>query len=200
MQGSLDVQPHGSRARKNRLRTIAGVSGGLLIALFCALFFLLNETEPPFATDPELVRTTLPTLGTPPNAGIGTKILNGWFEYQRRKRPNPLNWSFPIANTNRCSVHGLLNQCMEVTGTQYFIEKKVAAGSVFFGSTNVQNGAQWVRSFETTLRASNVEWWDSTGAKSTPLVFLVYKERIKIVLTEPTAAQYQQRYPDLKRR
>ena len=65
---------------------------------------------------------------------------------------NPLNYTFPASAVVPCSIHGLLNQCMEVSGWHYLIDKEVAAGSVNFGRTNVMNGQEWVEAFENALQ------------------------------------------------
>src|SRR5436853_7865741 len=77
-------------------------------------------------------------------------------EYQRRHgKPNPTAWSFPATPVQPCSIEGLLNQCMEVSGTHYLVAVEIAGGGVQFGSTNVLNGAQWVAAFEHALETNS---------------------------------------------
>jgi hypothetical protein len=174
-------------------------TGGLCALIFGVLFWASSESI--FAHDPNLVKTTRPTTSFS-STGFGLEQLF-WklHELKRTVRPNPLAYTFAGRGSSVCSVHGFLNQCMDVGGTQYFIEKKVAAGSVNFGSTNVLNGAQWIAAFEDALQNEKVEWWDSDlkGFRKENLVLLRHGRKTTLVLTAETANQYEQRHSDLKR-
>jgi hypothetical protein len=56
--------------------------------------------------------------------------------------------------------HGLLNQCHDVSGVQFFIDKQVASGSVMFGHTNTMNGPEWVAAFTNAVQIGEVQSWD----------------------------------------
>jgi hypothetical protein len=48
------------------------------------------------------------------------------------QRPDGRSRYFEYSPTNRCSIHGLLNQCMEVSGVTCAMPRDLAAGSVQF--------------------------------------------------------------------
>src|SRR2546423_145060 len=54
-------------------------------------------------------------------------------EYKQRHWPQPANYSFGASPEQVCSVNGLLNQCMEVSGMHYVMPLEVAAAAVQFG-------------------------------------------------------------------
>jgi hypothetical protein len=167
--------------------------------IFGVLFWA--DSESIFADDPNLVKTTRPTASFS-STGFGLAQLFWKFhELKKALRPNPLAYTFAGGGSSPCSIHGLLNQCMDVGGTQYLIEKKVAAGSVNFGSTNALNGAQWIAAFEDALQKEKVEWWDSDlkGFRKENLVLLRHGRKTTLVLTAETAKQYEQRHSNLKR-
>jgi hypothetical protein len=101
---------------------------------------------------------------------------------------NPNGWTFPGNGAAISSISGLLDQCMEVSGSKYLIDKNVAAGSVVFGSTNTLNGAQWVASFEQSLETGMPEWWDFSrgkGFRRKENLVLIRYPRQKFVLVVP---------------
>jgi hypothetical protein len=172
---------------------------GLLLA---GLAFLLRDYgDPPFSKDKNLVKTTRATGMTPPMTSLMDRARWKFYEFKRSNWPDPLSSMFPASGgPSPCSVHGLLNQCLEVGGTEYFIEKSVAAGSVNFGSTKVLNGAQWIAAFESALQNDRPEWWDAEkkGFRKENLVLLRYNKRTVLVLSPATAKEYQNRYSSLK--
>lgn len=164
--------------------------------------FVWNLLEDPFRGDPNIVRTTRPTMGLIPNNNLFGTLFWKYYELKRRYRPNPATYTFSASGApSPCSIHGLLNQCMDVGGTEYLIEKNVAGGSVNFGSPVVLNGAQWIAAFERALQNDQPQWWDSEkkGFRKENLVFLRYSRRITLVLSPETAKEYQLRYPRLER-
>jgi RNA polymerase sigma factor (sigma-70 family) len=107
---------------------------------------------------------------------------------------HPLNSSFPISPVQRCSISGLLNQCMQLSGWRYLIDKDVAAGSVKFGNPTVLNGEEWLTAFENALQTGTPEWWDAKkkGFRRENLVLIRYPEqKTVLVLPNDKAAQYQ---------
>ena len=105
---------------------------------------------------PRFWATTYSKRELPPNLTWRQRLGWVWMEYQRRHgKPNPTAWSFPVTPVQPCSIEGLLNQCMEVSGTHYLVAVEIAGGGVQFGSTNVLNGAQWVAAFEHALETNS---------------------------------------------
>jgi hypothetical protein len=107
---------------------------------------------------------------------------------------HPLNYIFPISPVEACSINGLLNQCMEVSGWRYLIDKEVAAGGVQFGCPKVFNGEEWVAAFENALQTNAPQWWDAKLKKMRRenLVLIRYPEQKTIlVLPKDRAAKYQ---------
>jgi hypothetical protein len=77
-----------------------------------------------------------------------------WGNFQARHGKRRLiGMSFPATPVRLCAIQGLLNQCMEVTGTRYLIAVEIG-GAVEFGHTNVLNGAQWAAAFENAVQSS----------------------------------------------
>ena len=102
----------------------------------------------------------LPSL-LPASPSLTSRVRMWWWRIQMRyMKPNPAAHSFP-ASDGTCSISGLLNQCMDVTGCRYAIAKEVAAGSVYFAHTNTLNGAQWVKAFTDALQSDHPEWWEA---------------------------------------
>ncbi len=102
---------------------------------------------------------TMPQFGVPANAPFKDRVFVWLMRvHQRYGKPRPAAHSFSPSATNRCSIHGLLNQCMEVSGVRFVIAQDVAAGSVQFGHTNTLNGAQWVKAFTDALQTEQPEW------------------------------------------
>jgi RNA polymerase sigma factor (sigma-70 family) len=105
-----------------------------------------------------------------------------------------LNYTFPITEVQRCSINGLLNQCMEISGWRYLMDKEVAAGSVKFGCPKVYNGEEWVAAFESALQTNTPEWWvvKKKGFRHENLVLIRFpKEKTVLVVPKEKAAQYQ---------
>ena len=99
----------------------------------------------------------------------------------------------PLARpTQRCSIHGLLNQCMEMSDVRYLIDKNVAAGSVNFGHTNTLNGTQWIAAFESALQTGQPEWYvsESNQFRKENLVLIRYDSKTVLVLPTDRASQY----------
>jgi hypothetical protein len=152
--------------RKNsRLRRIGLLGAALLSFGLVTMFSLRSPTATaPLVPDSRFIATNIPQSGPLPTAGWKDRVVLWLFGFQQRYRqrhPQPLSFSFSACPVTRCSIHGLLNQCMEVNGVQYLIAREVAGGTVQFGHTNVLNGAQWVASFAAALTNGQPEWWDA---------------------------------------
>jgi hypothetical protein len=135
---------------------------------------------------PRFYATTFPKLEPPRNLPVPQRLLWTVAQYQRRHRkPNAAAYTFPAKPVGPCSIQGLLNQCMEVTGTQYFIAVEIA-GTVEFGHTNRLNGAQWVTAFEHAIEASGpVVCYDYARKRNFQDRMLIIRERPGVVKIVP---------------
>lgn len=133
------------------------------VAVLLVLFFLCSPAQSAkYLSDSTLVATLPPDRSQMFAPTPGPSFLKGlWKIYYRLRPPLKGNSSFPVSEVRRCSIHGLLNQCHEISGVQFLIDKNVASGLVQFGSSNVLNGPQWVSAFTNAIRTGMVEWWDA---------------------------------------
>ena len=138
--------------------------------------------------------TTYSKMQTPPNLPLRQRLFWAWMQYQRRYgKRNPAAYSFPASPVQPCSIDGLLNQCMEVTGTRYLIAVEIA-GAVEFGSTNALNGTQWVAAFEHAIETSDpVICYDYAKKRNFQDTLLLIRERPGLVKVVPRSklAEYQ---------
>jgi RNA polymerase sigma factor (sigma-70 family) len=145
----------------------------------------------PLSSPSQEAASTLPAINA--DDFTATTYPTGPADMPTNHYGNPLNYTFPASAATPCSIHGLLNQCMEVSGWRYLIDKEVAAGSVNFGRTNAMNGQEWVEAFENALQFGEPEWWVVGGKKQRKenLVLLRYpQERTVLVLPQDKAANY----------
>lgn len=183
---------------------IAGAIIGGIALLAVAFMLALGSGRGALPRDfhrEDYVITTVPTWGPPTNASLKDKLVIALFQFrQRYQRPKPATFSFPPF-VGRCSIHGLLNQCMQVTGVRYVIEKNVAAGSVHVGQTNTLNGSQWVAAFEDALQNSPAEWWepDAKQMRRENLVLVKFNAKTTLVLPKDKAAAFQSANPPVER-
>jgi hypothetical protein len=100
-------------------------------------------------------------------------------------------WTFSASPTALCSIQGLLYQCADVTGTNYYLPLKVAAAGVSFGNTNALDGPQWVSAFERVLQTGNPNWWNPEAKRREQenLVLIRYPEQKAILVLPASAAR-----------
>jgi hypothetical protein len=174
--------------------------GPAIFAIAVATAFLIRPSRnSPHLHDSRFVVTTRPTLGLPPGATLTQRAFTWWYENRHRfQKPRPLAYSFSASQTTRCSIHGLLNQCMEITGTRYVIAKDVAAGTIEFGHTNTLNGTQWVAAFTEALQNSQPEWWDPQAKRfhKENLALITNDARTVLVLPKAMAQEFRARGAD----
>ncbi len=104
------------------------------------------------------------------------------------------HYQFGASPTNRCSVQGLLNQSMAVTGTRYLIAQEVLAASVPFGTATTLDGPKWVASFENALETQRPEWWDpnrKTFVRENLVLIRWPDPKTVLVLTRDLATEFQ---------
>jgi len=105
------------------------------------------------------------SYAAPVNASVGARVAFAWIRLCQTFRGNSGTFTFSPSPTNLCSIQGLLNQCMAVTGQRYVMAPEVAAGTVAFGHTNALPGTQWVAQFEAALQTGQPAWWDKKQRK-----------------------------------
>ena len=138
-------------------------------------------------------RTTYLKTQPPPNLTLPQQLFWRWAQFKRRSKPNPAAYTFPACPVQPCSIDGLLNQCMEVSGTRYLIAVEIG-GAVEFGHTNALNGAQWVAAFERAIETSGpVVCYDWTKKRNFQDTLLLIREKPHLVKVVPRSklAEYQ---------
>jgi hypothetical protein len=180
------------RFRKRRTVLIVLALAVFVLALMVISF--LPPAESKYLKDPTLVATKprdfQPTFAPKPPSSIRTRLYKmyhevfppprGKFTFRGRGGPSP------------CSIHGLMNQCHEVSGVQFFIDKHVASGSVMFGHTNTMNGPEWVAAFTNAVQTGEVQWWDPNKKdfRHENPVFIPAGRNSYLVLPKNRVAQY----------
>jgi RNA polymerase sigma factor (sigma-70 family) len=167
----------------SKAKTAAVAAAGILLATGTVTLVTHEMTKPKF-NRADFWATSYPA--TSPEAA----------QFMTNSYGHPMTYTFPISSVQRCSISGLLDQCMEVSGWQYLIDKDVSAGSVGFGCSKVMNGEEWVAAFENALQTGAPEWWDFHAAKPhmrrENLMLIRYpREKIVLVLPKDKAAKYQ---------
>jgi hypothetical protein len=167
----------------------------LLVSVSGALIsFFFPPPESKFLNDPTLVATKLPEpMLFAPNtrSSLRARFYKVYYQAFPPKRGNS---SFPPRPAPvLCSIQGLLNQCHDVSGVQFFIDKHVAGGTVMFGHTNTLNGPQWVTAFTNAVQTGEVSWWDSTKKdfRNENPVFIAVGRNAYLVLPKDRVEQFQ---------
>jgi hypothetical protein len=186
-----------------QFRTLYILGMALVAALVLgALIFIpmaRRPTVPPLPFDTNaFVATTPPTpnlFTAPPGASLLQRLsfllLRPGLMFGRQSSGT---WSFPASPGTGCSIEGLLNQCMQVSGTRYLMPVGVAAGVVQFGHTNVLDGPHWVAAFENALQSNAVQCWDPQIQITAPehLVLLRFPaQKVVVVLPTKAAVEFQ---------
>ena len=143
--------------------------------------------------DPSLVSTTKSTFGLVGTPSLKARLWFIWYRLREKfRRPNPGTHTFAPTLDQRCSIHGLLNQCMEMSGVRYLIDKNVANGSVNFGHSNALTGSQWIAAFENALQTGQPEWFvpERNEFRKENLVLVRYDTKTVLVLPVERATQY----------
>ena len=200
----MDKQPpessiQNSRSMRCRRWIIAILFCVVALVAVWRLFFsgssVADEFKPQtWNGEPKFVETRYPTHQVPDNAGIRLRLGIAYSEFMlRHGKKNPAASSFPPTSLQICSVHGLLNQSMQVTGTRYLIAYEAAAGSVQFGHSNILNGTQWVAAFEGALQTNRPDCFDFQAKRTRRENLLLIREKPGVVKVIPTSrlADYQ---------
>ena len=177
--------------RRKRLRIFIAIAFVAFWTVIGLIAFLSPRAD--YLNDSTLVATKPPDysdLFVPSNASSLRKRVSRM--YRQIFPPARGNYSFPASAPRLCSIDGLLTQCHEVCGVQFFIDKQVASGSVMFGSTNTLNGPQWVAAFTNAVQTGEVQWWDPNTKdfhKENP-VFIPIGTDACLVLPKDRVEQY----------
>ena len=180
---------------------LLGAAMSLFLAAVTLVLLLRWESQAPekssfSASDPtpRYLETTYPIAGLPPNPTLRDRFFVDVQNFMiRHGRKNPGAWTFSATPVRRCSIHGLLNQCMQVTGTRYLIDPEAACGSVEFGHTNSLTGAQWVATFEGALQTNQPECLDlvTHHLYRTNLVLIRERPGLVKVISQKRLAEFQ---------
>jgi len=160
MQNSKAPSPR----KRFRVFGMLSLATGLLLAL--GIFLYVRQTDEPrvFSREtlpsdnrPAFVSTPRPTvdLGPLSNLPLRKNLFAGYLKLKMRiapPKPNPAAYTFAPSADRRCSVHGLLSQCTQVTGTRYLIAREALGEPIYFGHSKALNGTQWVAAFERALQ------------------------------------------------
>jgi hypothetical protein len=155
---------------KPRVSWLLGAA--LLMVLGGAGYWTLHPTqerETPFAQDSRFVVTKLPPTGI-------------------------MRYSvFPPGRATKCSIHGLLSQCTEISGVRYVITKEVAAGEVDFGATTTLTAPQFVQAFTQALQTNQPEFINFRTQRryKENLVLLTNDARTVLVLSKAMAREFE---------
>lgn len=186
-----EILPQPARPWRIRRWVTASVLGlVIVVSVWRLLFFNVwedGESKPPvWDGKPRFVETTYSKRGASPNATLWQRMLMAYLDFRMRHwKKNPATYSFPAGTIRPCSIHGLLNQCMEISGTRYLIAYEVAGGTVRFGHTNVLNGAQWLAAFEAALQTNQPEWFENKEQRSRRENLLFIREKSGVVKVVP---------------
>jgi RNA polymerase sigma factor (sigma-70 family) len=166
-----------------KMKTAIVVGVVALLATGTATLTIHEITKPKFNPN-DFWATSYPKISGSPEV---IQLMTNIFGHQ-------LDSTLSASPVQLCSISGLLNQCMEISGWHYLIDKNVAAGSVKFGSQKEMTGKEWVAAFENVLQTGTPEWWDAKkkGFRKENLVLIRYpNQKIVLVLPKDKAAKYQ---------
>jgi hypothetical protein len=130
--------------------------------------------------------TRSPQMQMPANLNLVQRSVWAWKQFlQTHRTRNRTFFTFAASPVQLCSIHGLLNNCMEVTGTHYYVAVEIAGG-VQFGNSSVLNGAQWVAAFENSIETSGpVICYDFAGKANFQDTLVLIRERPGVVKIIP---------------
>ncbi len=139
------------------------------------------------------VATKLPAPFVPPNLSPWQKLQWRFFNFiNSHSTPT---FTFGPSPAGLCSLNGLLNECMEVNGTHYYIAVEASAAAITFGNTNTLAGPQWVDAFERAITNSGpVMCYDFQEKHSYQDTLLLLREKPGVIKIIPRGklAAYQQ--------
>jgi RNA polymerase sigma factor (sigma-70 family) len=161
------------------------IAGAAVLLAAGTITVTVHEISKPKFNPNDFWATSYPTISGSPEV---IRFMTNRFGHQ-------LDSTFSAStNVQLCSVSGLLNQCMEISGWHYLIDKNVVAGAVKFGPLKEMTGKEWVAAFENALQTGTPEWWDgkTKHMHRENLVLIRFPEqRTILVLPKDKAIKYQ---------
>ena len=159
-----------------------------LIALSAILLYFYWPRQSKYAKDPTLVATKR-------NNPIINQVSPVWARpvFFILSRLDAVHMTYTFSpTTNRMSIEPILTQCHEASGTRFFIDKQVAAGTVNFGFSTNLNGPQYVAAFTNVLQTGKPEWFDSATKKMRHenLVLLPVEKNAYLVLPPERVSEF----------
>jgi hypothetical protein len=175
-----------------------------LLLLLLVVLLLIPDTAPPappplpFDTNGYATTTSYEIFPThlPTHASFKTRVSFVYFKLWdafHQYHLDPTSTTFATNPVMACSIQGLLNQCMQASGTRYLMPPDIATGTVRFGNSKVLNGRQWIAAFEAALETNRPSFWDgkTKSRHSENLVLIRYpKQKTVLVLTATEAAEF----------
>lgn len=191
---------------RTKRRLLAGVT--IFVLMLTAAFILHNGTPSQFGRDPTLVRagrgqslpnpnSQMPMIMSRQSLAVPVlgKIVTAYEEWRGTDR----SFDFPACVAAKHKISDLLDQYVQVTRLQCFVDREVAKGTISFGYTNNLEGPRWCSALEQTLQTQACQWTDPGANKQrNEALVLLQSGRIILVLPNDKAQQFRTIYPRLK--
>lgn len=134
------------------------------------------------------------TFQPPPHASLGLRLRFAYWRLSEKLhpyQPNPANTTYAASPVVPCSIQGLLNECMQTSGTRYLMPLGVAAGTVRFGNAIALDGRQWIDSFESALQTNRPSVFDPQSKRphQENLVLIRYPKQKTVLVLPASKAQ-----------
>jgi hypothetical protein len=180
-------------------RLVLAFVGLALLLLITLLLWPDPKTKapPPLPFDTNSLVACVPhpliPLQLPPHPTMGQRLAFRLFKLSQALSSSKSTgtWSFAASPIGPCMIQGLLNECANASGTNYYLPLKVTTGTVRFGNTNTLDGPHWVSAFEHALQTGNPDWWNSEAKRREQenLVLIRYPEQKAILVLPASAAR-----------
>ncbi len=168
---STEIQSSRTALPKKEFRVLRMLTvGAVLVVALGVLWFVTPTNEqrvfsiPTLPDDnrPAFIATAKPNIDVGPlsNLTLRKRIYGIYLKLKYRiaaPKPNPAGYSFSPRADRSCKIHGLLNQCSQMTGTRYLIAREARGDSIDFGHAKTLNGMQWVAAFEQALQRNGYD-------------------------------------------
>jgi hypothetical protein len=151
------------------LRRLILAGAGSVIALGVIWFVTRSNDQRVFSiatlphdNRPAFIASAKPTIDTGPLSNLTLrKTISGIYLKLKNRiappKPNPAGYRFAPRAEHSCKIHGLLDECCQVTGTRYLVAREARGDSIDFGHAKTLNGTQWVAAFEEALQRNGYD-------------------------------------------